>query len=137
MEKKDFDSISYDYYSNTSSYVKLILDMLPESKFSMQKKQAFKELYNYFLNHYDDEKINEISVISSMFREKLSILSLDTIARDVEYICVTFLDKIIFDSTNRDKIFNIMNETMKVYVGYYSIENNYSASNTQNYYYTR
>ncbi len=120
MENKDFNSVSYDYFSNTSSYVKTILDMLPESKVSMEKKIIIKELYNYFLNQFDEEKIKEIATISSMFREKIALSSLEATARHAEYMYVNFLDKIIFDSINRERIFDIMNESMKVYVEYFT-----------------
>ena len=131
MEKMNFDSLYYDYYSNTSSYVKMILDMLPEGKVSNAKKQVIKELYNYFLNNYDSEKIKEIARVSAMFREIIAISNLESVARHVEYIYVTFLDRIIFDSTNRDKIFDIMNESMKVYVGYYSMYNESTIENAR------
>ena len=130
MINNDFDSIRYDYYKNTSSYVKMILDMLPESKVSFEKKQIIKELYNYFMNSFTEEKIKEISTISALFREKVAVSSLESVARNAEYIYVNFLDKIIFDSINRNRFFDIMNECMKVYVGYYS---EYNKNNQFNY----
>lgn len=123
MENKDFNNVQYDYYSNNASYVKMIMDMIPENKVKNLKRQIIKDLYNYLLNNMNERKISEIISVSSMFREKISVSDLESIARHVEYIYVTFLDRIIFDSTNREKIFDIMNESMKVYVGYYSMYN--------------
>ncbi len=120
MINTNFDSIRYNYYANSSSYVKMILDMLPESKVSAEKKQIIKELYNYFMSNFTEDKIKEIATVSAMFREKVAVSSLDSITKNAEYIYVNFLDKIIFDSINRNKYFDIMNECMKVYVGYYS-----------------
>ena len=131
MGNKEFENISYDYFSNTSSYVKMVLDMLPDNEVSIEKKQIIKELYNYFLNQFDENKIKEISLVSSMFREKMESSSLEDAKRYAKVIYTYFLDKIIFDSINRKQIFNIMNDSMKVYVGYFShenvIENNNSA----------
>ena len=131
MGNKEFEKISYDYFSNTSSYVKMVLDMLPDNEVSIEKKQIIKELYNYFLNQFDENKIKEISLVSSMFREKMESSSLEDAKRYAKVIYTYFLDKIIFDSINRKQIFNIMNDSMKVYVGYFShenvIENNNSA----------
>ena len=124
MENTMFNKIQYDYYSNTSSYVKMILDMLPESMASIQKKLVIKELYNYFLNHFDEEKIREISTISKLFREKISVSSLEDTANFVNFVCKNYLDKIVFDSANREIIFNIFNDSMKVYVGYFTEYNN-------------
>ena len=120
MESMELDNLYYDYFSNTTSYVKTILDMLPESKVSMAKKSIIKELYNYFLNNYSEEKIKEIASISVLYIEKMAVSSPEEIAMNAEYIYNNFLEKIIFDSRNRDKIFNIMNESMKVYVEYFN-----------------
>ena len=120
MKNRNFDSISYDYYSNTTSYVKIILEMLPDKKVSQMKKQIVKELYNFFLNHFSDDKIREISKVSSMFRDKISVSNPQETAILVNYIYDNFLDKIIFDSINRSRFFDVMNESLKIYTGYYS-----------------
>ena len=120
MKNKDFDSIYYDYYSNTTSYVKMILDMLPESKVSNEKKQIIKEIYNFILNNSKKEKVAEIANISALYREKLEVLSIEAIARHVDYMYDIFLNNLMFDSSNRGKVFDIMNESMKVFVGFYN-----------------
>ena len=43
MGKMELDNIYYDYFSNTSSYIKTILDLLPESKVSMEKKMNYRK----------------------------------------------------------------------------------------------
>ena len=120
MESRDFNKISYDYYTKTSSYVKMIMDMLPENRVDNIKKSIIQELYNFILAHSNDEKINDVIQVSSLYREKLSLTDINTIARYAEYIYTNFLEKMIFDSINRNRIFDIMNECMKVYVGYYN-----------------
>lgn len=119
MENNNISHINYDYYSNTSSYIKMILDMLPESRVSQEKKQVIKELYNYFLNRFDDEKIKEIAKVSALFREKISVSSLEEIVKFVDFVCENYLNKIVFDSVNREVIFDVMNDSVKVYVDYF------------------
>ncbi len=77
MENNGFNTMQYDYYSNTQSYIKMILDILPESMISIEKKQVIKELYNFYLNRFSEEKIKEILAISSMFREKIAVSNLN------------------------------------------------------------
>ena len=131
---KDFDSISYDYYSNSLSYVKMIIEMLPDGKVSNEKKQIIKELYNYFLNNFSDDKIKEISKISSMFVNRIGFSDPQEINTLVNYLYDNFLEKIIFDSINRERIFAVMNESVKIYTGYYSsyqIEEQYGWNNQE------
>ena len=123
MEIKKLENISFDYYSNSPSYIKMIVDMIPNSRASNEKKYVIRELYNYYMNHSTEQKINEMLMVSSLFREKVAISDLSIIARQVEYIYTNFLDRIIFDSINRDKMFEIMNECIKVFVGYYDLDN--------------
>ena len=123
MENNEFERISFDYYTNTSSYVKMIVDMMPVSRVSNEKKAIIKELYNYYLNHANEELVKEIIMVSGLFREKVALSDLNTIAKQVEYIYLNFLDRIVFDSINRNKMFEIMNECIKVFVGYYDLSN--------------
>ena len=123
MENNEFERISFDYYTNTSSYVKMIVDMMPVSRVSNEKKAIIKELYNYYLNHANEELVKEIIMVSGLFREKVALSDLNTIAKQVEYIYLNFLDKIFFNSINRNKMFEIMNECIKVFVGYYDLSN--------------
>ena len=120
MKNNVINNMSYDYYSNTPSYVKMILETLPESMVSPKKKQVVQELYNYFLNRYDNEKIKEITKISSLFREKISLSSLEETINFMKIIYNNYIDRIVFDSANRETVFNILNDNMKVYVGYFS-----------------
>ena len=136
MENMELNDLYYDYFSNTTSYVKTILDMLSEDKVSLKKRLIIKELYNYFLNKYSEEKIKEIASISALYQEKIALSNPTEIAMNAEYIYTNFLEKIIFDSRNREKIFDIMNESMKVYVEYFNNNIN-KTENNREYYYTR
>ena len=133
MENKKFENISFDYYANTPSYVKMIVDMLPESVASNEKKSIIIMLYNFYLNHIDKDKVKEIIMISGLFREKISLSDLNTIARQVEFIYSNFLERIIFNSINRDKIFETMNECVKVFVDYYELYNANRISDNNDY----
>ena len=133
MENKDFNKISFDYYTQAPSYVKLIVDMLPESKASNEKKSVIQELYNYYLNHITENEVKEIIMISGLFREKIAVSDLNSIARQVEYIYSNFLDRIVFDSINRKKIFEVMNECIKVFSNYYDLYNENIIDNSNQY----
>ncbi len=119
MENMEFDKISFDYYNNTPSYIKMIVDMLPESRLSNEKKVIIKDLYNYLLATSNDAKINEIIKVSRLFREKIALSDLNSIAKQVDYIYATFFNKLIFDSINRKKVFDIMTGCVGVYSGFY------------------
>lgn len=119
MENNTLEKVTFDYYEKSPSYVKMINDMLPESKASNEKKLIIKELYNYYLNNSSEEKINEIVEISRLFREKIAITDVKLIALQVDYMYANFLDRFVFDTFNRGLIFDIMNDCVKLFVGYY------------------
>ena len=119
MLNQEFNKISFDYYNNAPSYIKMIVDMLPESRLSNQKKIIIRDLYNYYLTTSNKAKINEIIKISRLFREKIALSDLNSVAKQVDYICATFFNKIIFDSINRQTIFDIMTGCVGVYSGFY------------------
>ena len=129
MKNKDFNNISFNYYLNTSSYVKTILDILPEKKVSNRKKALIMEIYNYLLNNLSEEELNTIVTVSERFNERLVNSSNNEIMMQVNYIYENFLEKMLFDSYNRKRYFDIMNECIKVYTGYYQ-----EYSNNNSYY---
>ena len=54
-----------------------------------------------------------------MFNDCLTTAPKEEIVMQVQYIYKNFLERMIFDSYNRETYFNIMNECVKAYVGYY------------------
>lgn len=129
MEINNFDDISFNYYLNTTSYVKTILDILPEKKVSKEKKALIMEIYNYILSNLSENELSNIVIVSEKFNEKLTYCSNQEIMLQVEYLYKNFLEKMLFDSCNRKIYFDIMNECVKVYTGYYQ-----EYSNNNNYY---
>ena len=120
MENNSFENIYYDYFTNTSSYVKTIFDLLPRSEEVMRDKSIIRALYNYIMNNASDTKKIEVSYVSSMFYDEISLLSKEEAYKQAEYLYNNFLKKMIYDSINREKFFDIMNECVKVFVGFYS-----------------
>lgn len=111
----------FDYFSNNTSYVRTILNMLPEEKASKQDKALIITLYNYILNNLSAEKRRELLYVSTLFNDKVSMHeNSETAYKQAEYMYDNFLTKIISDSVNRGKFFDIMNECIKTYVGFYS-----------------
>ena len=133
MQNNNFRNISFNYYLNTSSYVKTILDILPEEKVSKKKKAIIIELFNYMFNDLNEDELKNIAKISDMFNEKLTVSSNKEIMLQVEYIYHNFLEKMMFDSQNRRLYLDIMNECVKVYAGYYEEYcNNYYDNSIEN-----
>ena len=122
MNSEVMGKVSFDYYRKAPSYLKIIIDMLPESMISEEKKYIVSEIYNFYLNHATEDKIKDMITISGMFKEKLFLTDHTNILKQVEYIYTNFINRIIFDSINRAKLFDIMNENIKVFVGYYELE---------------
>ena len=117
--EKELGRVTFDYYENSPSYVKMVNDMLPENKISNEKKLIIKKVYNEYLNNLGEDKITDFIEVSRLFMEKLSITDVNSIALQLDYINNNFLNRIIFDTFNRELVFDIMNECMKLFVGYY------------------
>lgn len=120
MGRNDINNSNFDYYNNTRSYFKTIIDMVPSDALSNEKKDILALIYNYILNNFNSIKKTEISYVTAMFMEKVSTSSIEEINKQVDYIFNNFIIKILYDGVNREKIFDIMNECVKLYVGYYS-----------------
>ena len=112
--------IESDYYTNTKSYIKTIIDLLPNGVITEEEKDAVKMLYNYFMHKADEKKRNEIKYISAAFCNKLNEMSDAEILLMVNYFYSYFIRNMIYDFVNRDKLFDVMNESIKVIVGFYS-----------------
>ena len=114
MKNNDFENISYNYYLNTTSYVKTILDFLPDEQVSKEKKAIIMEIYNYLLNGVNKEELSDIIKVSEKFNDQLITMSNQDIMIQVEFIYRNFLDKMVFDSYNRKKYLDNMNECVKL-----------------------
>ena len=133
MEKEILERVTYDYYLKAPSYLRYIMDMLPEKLISDEKKYIISRIYNDYLNHAPEEKVRETIKISSMFREKLSVSNMNDIAKFVDYIHSFYLNRIIFETTNRDKFFDNITENVKVFTGCYDLKNIDSMNNNSEY----
>lgn len=119
MEEKNIGNIAFDYYSNTSTYLKTVFDILPKEEVSLKRKALIIEIFNYMLNTLSRDQIAEIVNASLMFNEKLMYEPSEYALIQAKYIYENFLDKMLFDSYNRKKYFDIMNECIKVSSGWY------------------
>ena len=50
MEKEILERVTYDYYLKAPSYLRYIMDMLPEKLISDEKKYIISRIYNNFTN---------------------------------------------------------------------------------------
>ena len=119
MDKEKLEDTLYDYYKETPSYVKTVIDKIPEGSISMEKISIIKYLYNKYLSELDAKKIEEIIETSRLFSAKLDNISPKSVSLQVEYIYRTFLDALVFNPYNRGLTFQVMNECVKVFSGYY------------------
>ena len=116
----NFENLYFDYFTNSPSYVKVVLDLLPNNEEINRNKDLVKTLYNYVMNNVNDDKRMEILYVSSMFNNQISLSPKEDVYKQVDYIYNNFLKRMIYDSINREKIFDIMNECVKLYTGFYS-----------------
>ncbi len=119
MENTSFEKLYYDYYANTSSYVKKIVDLIPNDREYEDKKSAIQVIYNYLLNTAHQPERENISRLSYLFNEKMEYLPQEEVLKRTKYYFDTFFNSMIHDSINREKIFNILNDCIEVYVRYY------------------
>ncbi len=119
MTNVDFDNVYFDYYNNTPSYVREILNLLGDEVSDLDKL-VIPAIYNFILNTYPIERKREVLYVSGMFLEKMELVPREEIVEQARYIYRTILKKMVFDMTNRERFFKIMNENVKIYVEYYS-----------------
>ncbi len=120
MAEKYYDIPYYDYYNGVPSYVKQIINVLPEGVVSNDVKEIIISIYNYMLNSASVAKKQEVVYVSSKFVEKMGLVPEEEILYQAGYIYNTFLKSMVHQMINRERIFNAMNECVKIYVGYYS-----------------
>ena len=109
MEREENKKIMFDYYTKAPSYIKMIVDMIPENGISSEKKYYISSIYNEYLNCLPGEKVREIIKVSCIFGERLDIINPSEVAKLVDFICSFYLNRIIFETVSRDKIFNSIN----------------------------
>ena len=119
MTNVDFDNVYFDYYNNTPSYVREMLNLLGDEVSDLDKL-VVPAIYNFILNTYPIERKREVLYVSGMFIEKMELVPREEIVEQARYIYRTILKKMVFDMTNRERFFKIMNENVKIYVEYYS-----------------
>lgn len=122
MEIKTFESIEKDYYLNSPSFVKTIVDSLPEGMISEEKKQIVKMLYNYYMNRFDKEKVDEVINASVKYEDKAIASDYETLSRYTNYMYEFFIDSFVKDSYHRVEIFDVMLKNISLYVGSYQAQ---------------
>ena len=119
MKNKNINDLLFDYFSNTKTYVRTILDILPEEEVPSRKKAIIIELFNCMLYTLSQEELKEIVNISRLYNEQIALKSSNEVLVQARFIYKNFLDKMLFDSSNRRLYFGIMNECIKVSADYY------------------
>ena len=123
MENKNFERVEYDYFTNSPSYVRMILEMLPECVMPTSEKVSIKNMYNSYLNSYDESEIKEIATVSLMFREKINNISLAQLITFAQRAYELYFEEMLVPGANRGIIFDKLNDSMKLFVDYSTYTN--------------
>ena len=122
----NFGEKSFDYYNNTFSYVKMILNNISKNKEMNTEKDCLQKIYNFIMRDYNKIQIEEMCIVSLLFEAKMNKLNKYEAKNKMSFIYNNYLEKMIYDFYGRNDIFEEMNKYVKSYVGYYGITNNYN-----------
>ena len=132
MEKNNLSNISFDYYDETISYVKMIMKRLKNEDNIDEKEYIVKKIYNYLLSSYSSEMIEELVTTSLLFESRLNKMKPVNASILVQSIYKNYLEKLIFNYYDRENVFEEMNEEVKSIVGFYGIFKPYYSLESSN-----
>ncbi len=132
MEKNNLSNISFDYYDETISYVKMIMKRLKNEDNIEEKEYIVKKIYNYLLSSYSSEMIEELVTTSLLFESRLNKMKPVNASILVQSIYKNYLEKLIFNYYDRENVFEEMNEEVKSLVGFYGIFKPYYSLESSN-----
>ena len=116
MENTNFENIAYDYYLNRPSYVRTVVDRCDISE---DKKQVIRFLYNYYMNRFDKDKVEDVIKTSIKFEDKTISNDQNMINRYCNFLLEFYINPFIVDSYHRVEIFDILLQNVGYMVGYY------------------
>ena len=119
MNTRNIDNMFYDYYSNTETYLKTILNILTEEQVSSDKRRVLIKQFNYEMGMLNEDELESIILASRLFSEKLALFPKEYAIYQALEIYNTFLQNMLFDSAHLKKYFDVMNECIKVKADYY------------------
>ena len=123
MENKNIENVEYDYFSNSPSYVRTILDMLPENIVPTSKKRIIRDIYNRFLNISSENEIREITAISILFDKKIKNTRFDELLRLIKFTYEIYIERMLNKSCDCGMLFDQLKDSMRSYVDYQSYVN--------------
>ena len=108
----------YDYYLNLPSYVRMILDLLPEEIVSAEMRDVIKKQYNYTLGNLTTDRVKAIIDISDKFAVKVET-DREISAKYADLAYLLFLKPMAFGEVNWAESLNKLNcwivENLKSY----------------------
>ena len=72
MGDNSFESIKFNYYLSSPSYIKTILGLISDEKVSIKKKGLIIEISNYILNSLNKNEITEYIRLSRFIIKDLN-----------------------------------------------------------------
>ena len=98
-----FEDITSDYYSDNSSYVKTVLDHLPECMITEGKKDFIDRVVNEMVKKMSEQERIQYRRISRKFNDILALSSEDNIMVYVTYIYKVHLEKLFASTIEKRK----------------------------------
>ena len=107
------ENLRFNYYLNTVSYVKTIMDALPEGVASKGEKSAVIDIFNAYYVCLDEAQRKVFADISNSFNNKVSGSNISLLA---EYMYCNFIYSIIYDFRTQKKTILELHNSIKKYL---------------------
>ena len=90
----------FDYYKNSVSYARQIMDLVPVNDKLGHEKRVIRTVYNNILNDYNEEQIREIVILGALFENKLSNISSNIKTELIENLYTTYVKGMVYNYVN-------------------------------------
>ena len=119
---KNNENNIFDYYNNWPSYVKIILDMIPDGIISIGTKSKFRNMYNQVLANSSADEISDIITSSALFGAKISRYNDIDAFNTLEHIYNIYMVRILNDLSAFDKLNDYIKSFVNDYVEELNVE---------------
>lgn len=95
MEENNSKVLYYDYYSETTNYVKTIIDLLPVDEVSDEMRYIIKTIYNYAMDNASSDRKFTVSKISEAFLGQVE-LNKELATKYAQFAYYFFIKRMVF-----------------------------------------
>ena len=118
MEENNSKVLYYDYYSETTNYVKTIIDLLPVDEVSDEMRYIIKTIYNYAMDNASSDRKFTVSKISEAFLGQVE-LNKELATKYAQFAYYFFIKRMVFESERRDELIGGLGESVKMFLEYF------------------